>query len=281
MDTANANTSPLSNISQMTSPLPSQVQSSKNFKEFLNRNKVKLILGVLAIIVLVEIILGVRMLFSPVGEVRITPTQIKSLSPAEIVLVSSNKSYKTGEKVPVEVRVVTGGNLVDSTDVILHFDPAVLTASTSSIRTGKIYGDYPVAAVDSKEGLIKISGTNLNNSPGFSGIGSFASVDFIAKAFGNTAVSVEFEKGATADSNVVLSGSADDTLEKVYNLNINIGNSSQSSQSNTSAVCDGYTQYCLTGDGKTGTQICSAGRKDGGSCVFDPLLTVSCSVCKM
>ncbi len=259
---------------------PPPLKSSKNFKEFVIKNKVKLILGVLALVIILELIFGSRMLFSP-QELNVPATKVESLSPAQIVLATSKNRFKVGEKVPVEIRVISGGQRTDSTDVILKYDPKLLSASGSAIKIGKIYEDYPVAALDAKTGIIKISGANLTKNVGFAGIGTFATVEFTPLALGTANLSLEFNEGQTADSNVVLAGSSDDILGGVHNLNFEISNSSQNGSVDKPNACDGYTQYCITEDGKTGTQFCRAGRSENNACVFDPLLTLSCSVCKI
>ncbi|MBI2593459.1 hypothetical protein HYW44_02345, partial [Candidatus Daviesbacteria bacterium] len=57
-------------------------------------------------------------------------------------------------------------------------------------------------------------------SESFTGEGNFATIYFTALKDGRTTVSVDFEKGQTADSNVVLTGSTQDILGSAKNADI-------------------------------------------------------------
>lgn len=245
-------------------------------RSFFQKNLTKIIFGVLGIIVLIELVIGVRTLIGGTSQNSSVP-KIQSMTNPKIIIRPDMDNVKAGQIIEVKAIVSTGGKLTDSTDLILNYDPKFLEASSSAIKTGLIYQDYPVAVVDQTLGEIAISGITPPNGNPFEGIGTLATLYFKALKNGKTALTVNFQNGATADSNVVLSGTTDDILEQVFNAEINIGG--QSSGSSQSASCDGYTQYCQTYDGKTGRQFCSRGKKEAFSCVFDPKLTVSCDVC--
>jgi hypothetical protein len=139
-----------------------------------------------------------------------------------------------------------------------------------------------VAIVDNEQGIVAISGITPPNQDGFVGVGTMATILFTGRSEGRTSLTVDFEKGATADSNIVLSGTSDDVLSQVYNSDVTVvGVNGQISERETKAAsCDGYVQYCQTTDGKTGRQTCSKGVIVNNRCSFDPILTVSCEVCK-
>lgn len=270
---------PIIDFASQTAANVQKAVTPPEIKGPLQKNLIKVIFGLLGLVILVELIIGFRTLTASRTQLSSAAT-IQSMTDPRIVIRPTQTSVKVGQIVEVKALVVTGGKPTDSTDLILHFDPSFLEASASSaIKVGEIYQDYPVAAADPKLGTIEVSGTTSLNGQPFVGIGTFATFTFRALKEGKTALTVDFQKGATADSNVVLSGSSKDILDKVYNGEISIGNS-QSSQSSP-ASCAGYTQYCQTPDGKTGRQLCTQGRKDGGACVFDPALSVSCEVCKV
>lgn len=268
---------PIVDFASQTAANVQKAVTPPEMKSPLQKNLTRIIFGVLGLVILIELILGFRALTASRTQLSAAAT-IQSMTDPQIVIKPAQTGVRAGQVVEVKALLVTGGKPTDSTDLILHFDPNFLEASSSSaIRVGEIYQDYPVAAVDPKQGTIEVSGTTALNGQPFVGIGTFATFTFKALKEGKTALTVDFQKGATADSNVVLSGSSKDILDKVYNAEISIGNS-QTSQSSP-ASCAGYTQYCQTPDGETGRQLCTQGKKSGGACVFDPALSVSCEVC--
>ncbi len=263
--------------SQTASNLQKAVSPDTGVKGPFPRNLTKIIFGVLGLIILIELIIGFRTLTAGRSQSVLVP-QILSMSDPKIVINPARSNVSIGQTVEVKALVITGGKSTDSTDLILRYDPKFLEASSSSvIKVGQIYQDYPVAVVDPGLGEIAVSGVTPPKGQPFVGIGTLATFYFKALQNGKTALTVDFQKGATAESNVVLSGSSKDILGEVINAEISIG-TSESTRS-LPASCQGYTQYCQTPDGKTGRQLCSAGKKEGTSCVFDPLLTVSCEVC--
>lgn len=263
--------------SQAAANVQKAVIGSPNVKGPFPKNLTKLIFGILGVVILVELIIGFRTITASKIQSGSIP-QIQSMTDPQIVIKPLQTNVKVGQTVEVEALVVTGGKSTDSTDLILKFDPNFLEASASTaIKTGQIYQDYPVSVIDPKLGEIAVSGVTPPKGKPFVGIGTLATFTFKTLKVGKTSLTVDFQKGDTADSNVVLSGTSKDILDQVYNADISIGGSEASQQ--LPASCQGYTQYCQTADGKTGRQLCSLGKKDGSSCVFDPKLTVSCEVC--
>lgn len=263
--------------SQTASNVQKAVSPDAGIKGPFPRNLTKIIFGVLGLIILIELIIGFRTLTA--GRTQpVLPPQIASMSDPKIVIRPSRTDVSIGETVEVKVLVVTGGNSTDSTDLILHYDPKFLEASvSSSIKVGQIYEDFPVAVVDPGLGEIAVSGVTPPKGQPFVGIGTLATLYFKALQNGKSALTVDFQKGATAESNVVLSGSSKDILGEVINVDISIGTSGGTQPPPSS--CQGYTQYCQTPEGKTGRQLCSPGKKVGLSCVFDPMLSISCEPC--
>lgn len=162
-----------------------------------------------------------------IGALRSTPPpprrlQVRPIGDARLVLVSNKKEYKVGEFVQVQIRLDTGGHATNGTDVILKYDPEIFEASKSSVTTGKIYDDYPVADADPKAGSIKISGISNVASKGFNGVGILANLNLKAKSLGSGNISFEFKQGSTTDSNVIKLKTAEDILGKVTNLEVSI-----------------------------------------------------------
>lgn len=180
----------------------------------------RIIYPILGIVLIVELILGLKTLLAPLPKAQIQ--KLQPISGARIVLVSSKTAIKVGESVPVTIRVVTSGHNTVGTDLALSFDPKILQADTNSFIRGKIYSDYPLVSIDSKIGTIKVSGTTSSVKQGFNGVGELGTINFIAKAAGETTLTVDFKKGSTDDSNVVDVNDSKDVLENVHNLKLTI-----------------------------------------------------------
>ncbi len=185
------------------------------------KNLPKIIFLVLGLIIAFEAVTAIRTLSKGVPPPPIK-TQVRPITGAQIVLATSKKQVVVDDTIPVQIRVDTGGHATNGTDIIIKFDPGYFEASKSALELGKIYQDYPVADVDSKTGIIKISGIASVQSKGFNGVGILADVNLIAKKRGRTTLSVDFKEGLTSDSNVIDLKTAEDLLQKVSNLEVNI-----------------------------------------------------------
>lgn len=150
------------------------------------------------------------------------PPKVEAVESGEILLLASKEQLRTGEGIRVTIRVSAGGHATQGADVILKFDPQYLGVSSSSIYKGGVYPEYPLASVDNKNGLVKISGISSSKTKTFKGVGIFAFLDFKSKKVGDTKISVLFEKGKTDDSNILEAGTSVDILEKVNDVNLNI-----------------------------------------------------------
>ncbi len=179
----------------------------------------KIVFFVLGVVILAELVVGIRTLLLPVPTVG----KVKPLTGGKFVLTSARATYGVGEPVKVRVRLVTGGHNVNGADLVLKYDPAILDINNqSALQPGTIYKDYPLKTADQKSGIVRISGiSDLSDKP-FNGIGEFAEVNFRAKAEGKTTVSVDFKPGATTDSNITEEDTSQDILDKVYNLDLTV-----------------------------------------------------------
>lgn len=178
----------------------------------------KFIFAVLGLILLAELIYAIRVLTIPAPP---TAARIPIQSKVGTILLNALKSsYKVNEVIPVAINLDTGLQEIDGVDVIIHYDPKVLEATSGGLLKGNLLEEYPTMIVDAGKGLVSISGiSNLQN--GFKGIGQFATINFKAKAAGKTPVTIDFNgKGSTIDSNLVEVGTSKDTLEQVVNLEL-------------------------------------------------------------
>lgn len=165
-----------------------------------------------------ELIYAIRVLTLPAplpaGRIPMQPQVGK------IALNAPRNTYRIGEVVPVTVTVDTGSRVVDGVDLIIHYDPKILEASSGGLLKGSILEEYPTMAIDSAKGLISISGISALQN-GFKGKGLFATINLKAKIAGKTSLAIDFEgKGSTTDSNLVESSTSKDILEQVVNLEL-------------------------------------------------------------
>ncbi len=239
------------------------------------------IIALLSLVILLEIFIGIRiMLYSSLPQ----PKKIAPLSQGGFYLQTEKGSFKVGEKVPVKVKLTTGGKTVDSADLIVHFDPTYLQLPNSSaFSLGNIFKEYPVSEVDPDLNQIRISGTTPPQQEGFNGIGEFVTINFTAKKTGTTGLTIEYKPDSTIDSNIVQSLTSHDILKEVGNLTVSIKDSSSTENVSSSKKesCTGFTQYCTNLKGQTGTQFCRGGITVNNQCSFDSKNTISCDSCKI
>lgn len=274
------------NPSILKSPIQNvnDTSSKKSFSEWLKKNLGKIIIGLLAILVVMGIIFGRTTLFSPSrsGNLNLLAPRVNGLTDASLNLVADKESYKAGDQVVINVKLFTGGYTTDSTDLVVKYDPAFLTPVDGGFAiAGDIYSEYPALQVDKEQGQIGISGITVPGKTSFNGVGIFAKLYFTALKDGQSKVSVDFEKGATADSNVVLSGSTQDLLGIADNADILISGAGNKTPQKNDQSCQSFTQACLDGAGNSGTQVCTGGSTKNGSCSYDSRFTQSCGPCQI
>lgn len=191
--------------------VPSQRQGFKWRSIF----KPKIIFLALGVFLLVEAFFAIKSLQKPLPPPPQPPLPVTSGS---IEILGFGNQIKIGDKILVQARLATGGNPVVGADLILRFDPKVLSLAKDDLKVGKVFTSYPAASVDEKAGLVLISGVAEES---FNGIGIMAELNFVAKASGRTKISLDYKKGETKDSNIVDS-KGQDILEKVKDLELEI-----------------------------------------------------------
>lgn len=195
-----------------------QQTNTQGLRKFFNGRNLLIIFGG---VILVEALWAINYLKQPAsldGQPSAGVSAPEVSSTAKIELLSSKLEYRVGETIPVEVFVSTAGAATDGTDVVIKFNSALLGVSANSLINGKIYSQYPTAQIDTKEGSLRISGIALGQESGFSGDGTFATVNFISKAAGTTNITLEYIPSSTADSNIVSKGV--DILKEVKGLEL-------------------------------------------------------------
>lgn len=178
----------------------------------------------LAIILLVEVIIGVKTLLSPTQSPSAIDQSVLAPLPqtqnAKITLSSDKESYRVSQEVLITVNLTTGQYQSDGTDVVLGFDPQSLEPTDKFFEKGSLYQDYPGVKKDSARGTVSASGIAV--SSGFSGSGVFGTFKFRAKKVGESLIELKFTKGLTTDSNIIESGSAKDLLQEGSKVEIKI-----------------------------------------------------------
>ncbi len=179
----------------------------------------KFIFAVLGLILLVELVYAIRILTSPTPTPSVRKSSIQSTG-GKISLNVPRSAYRVNEGIPVKVIIDTGSKVIDGVDLLIHYDPKILEASSGGLIKGHILEEYPTMTVDANKGLISISGiSGLQN--GFKGTGQFATINLKAKIAGKSSLTIDFkDKGSTTDSNLVETGTSKDILEQVVNLEL-------------------------------------------------------------
>lgn len=198
-------------------------QAANSFKKFLSP---KIIFVILGIIFLVEVVYIARtLLLSSSSQPSPTPAKTNVSQGVKktgsISLTAGKETVVLSEALPVTVYIDTGGNKITGVDLIVKYDPKALEASSAGLITGQIFDEYPLKSVDSDKGLISISGLSSAKTS-FLGSGQFARINFKPKVPGKTAVTVDFQKGSTTDSNMVEVTESKDILENITNLELSI-----------------------------------------------------------
>lgn len=156
-------------------------------------------------------------------------------SAATLTLNPSSGTLNKGCEVSIKIDLDTQGVQTDGTDVIVLYNPAQLSITTSQITNGTIYPEYPGNSVDATAGKVSISGISSVSAP-FSGTGTFATLKFrVASTLAaNAPLNIAFDfdpnnKTKTTDTNVVERGTIADVLNSVSNGTYTVGTGSCSS----------------------------------------------------
>ncbi len=176
--------------------------------ELMKKNEYKKIFIVL--IVLITLLVGIVLLRmqrelamkktaeTPTIEQKeeVTPTPTMYAMPGKYTIELSKTNISLGENVEDKIMFYAEGKVLDGSDVILKFDPEVLTAGDIS-QKGEYFNHYPREYIDNQKGVIKVSGYTLDlQSPMDSPVLLF-SIPFTAKNSGQTTLSFDFQQRKT------------------------------------------------------------------------------------
>ncbi|MEX0621506.1 MAG: cohesin domain-containing protein [Candidatus Woykebacteria bacterium] len=128
---------------------------------------------------------------------------------SEIILYPSYREVRVGENFKIDVLAKSDAPLIGG-DVKISFDPRVI--EVVSIDTGQAFDSVPLKKVE--EGKITITAINEREGNLFSGVGRVVTLNLKTIDAGDTSLKVDFDPGASTDSNLT-SAEVSDTLAKV------------------------------------------------------------------
>lgn len=155
----------------------------------------------------------------------LTSSRASAAQTATLSLTPATVSTSVGQTFTVSIQLNTGGTPSDGARIIMLYDKNLLTAT--KITPGTMFKEYPTNAqsIDTTTGTVKISGIADTNQT-FTGAGTFASVEFTAKAPGSAQIGFDFTQGSTTDSNVAstdqATGTAVDILQQATGATVTI-----------------------------------------------------------
>jgi hypothetical protein len=151
----------------------------------------------------------------PLKAERAVPVIDKTQSDlASLSLAPQNQMVKEGETFLVTVNINTGDYNVDTVDVVLTFDPQIL--SVEEISQGLFFANYPIKKWE--EGKVIITATiepEQSQIGGIKGEGPFATITFKALTDGVAQVNFDNNSLVAAQGENVL-GKTEETKYEIY-----------------------------------------------------------------
>lgn len=125
-----------------------------------------------------------------------------AVSAAQLSLQTEKPKLKLGQTATVAI-VLSGGEDTLGTDLVLRYDPRMLTAQ--KVTNSSLYPTYNPSLerrIDPAQGIITLSGSGGTGQP-VAAQGEFATVVFEPIKTGKTAVYIDYEPGATNKSGIL------------------------------------------------------------------------------
>lgn len=180
----------------------------------------RILLALVLVLVGYGVYLAANRIGAPVDTIATSPLPISN---ARVILMDSQSARSINQPINVDIRIFTGGRTIQGADLLITFDPNQLQFTPGAFFSpGDIFSEYPIAAVDSTTGQIRISGIASASKIGFNGVGAFGRLNFVAKQTGIAKLVVEYAPGNTTDSNMIEYGSGDDVLGQSTSLEIKV-----------------------------------------------------------
>lgn len=193
----------------------------------MNNEKSRIIAVVVILLVLITGIIFVRKnrqpkTETPVEEVR----QTDEIAPIEdqvsnVISISTDKtSLGVGESTDVKIFFRAPGKKIFGSDIILLYDPAVLSTTSEDIVEGGFFSSYPRKTVDIENGIIKVSAYKTDGNIATEAETELVSIKFTALNKGIAPLDLSFAKGQTNSTTIVEALSSQNILEKVEGLKL-------------------------------------------------------------
>lgn len=215
----------------------------------------KLLFSGLAVVIIVELIIGFRTLVSPTPVIG---SKLQPLDGGQILLATKKDHFASGETVSVLIKESTGGHSVVGSDVSLKYDPTYLEATSSAnFHRANIFGEFPIVTVDNKNGVIKISGIRSPMQGAFSGEGTFGLLEFKAKKEGATSLTINYHPNSTTESTIVDAITGKNILDATNGLSVTIGSGVSTQPASTQVCSQRVKQICQDASGRVGVQWCT------------------------
>ena len=184
-------------------------------------------------------------------------------NPATLKLSPASGTYPVGTQFSINVMLNTKGGETGSTNIMITFDPAVLSVQDANpdmngtqIKEGVLYASYAGNYVDEQQGQINLAGYNLSGSFKTTDDQIFATIDFkpIKESSGAT-INFLYTINDVTKSNVIETGTSADILASVTNGNYVIAAAGVPAPAPVScgdAACNG-SETCATCPADCGT----------------------------
>lgn len=143
-----------------------------------------------------------------------------STSASTLSLSPSSGSYRVGQVFTVSVLGDSGGLALNGVDMVLHYDPLVL--SVSSITLGTIFPNSPAHSNDPSIGEIHIS-SNSNGQGIVVSAATLATLNFTVIGSGQTNVILDYNSSSNARSDMSQSGNPGQALGSVSSGSYTVG----------------------------------------------------------
>ena len=146
---------------------------------------------------------------------------VEKIQAAKLIIDPPTGTYAVGQQFQSKITLNTEGAATAGVDVLLKYNPAKL--KITNVQNGTLFSQYIGQKIDNNKGSFGLSGiVALDDTVGYAGNGTFATVVFEGVAVGAASVDFDFSPGVRSDSNVAAMSSVDDSLSSTTGANYTI-----------------------------------------------------------
>lgn len=147
---------------------------------------------------------------------------IETVAKNVVYLAAEKESYQKDEDIIVNVSFAAPGKKIFGTDLVMLFDPELITTNVESIEKGTFFANFPRITVDEENGIVKISGYQGNETELGADRNDIVNIKFKAVKSGRGKIELTFIKGETNATTLVEEATSQNILEKIENFNFEI-----------------------------------------------------------